>query len=279
MAVKILTDSVADIPEKVKRELGISVVPLNVSFGTEEYRDGIDISVERFYEKLESEDVFPHTSAPSPTGFAAACDKLAEDTDEIVVITLSSKLSATYEAARQGIDMMKKRCRVELVDSGGAAMTEGLVVIKAAEAAGSGASADEIIEIVREAVSRVDMLCTFDTLEYLRRGGRIGAAKALLGSVLKINPLLTLRNGVLMPVGRTRSRSKAIDRLHDFAAGYSFIEKLAVEYTACPDEAAKLIKRIGKIFPADRIYSSKMTPVIGAHTGPGLLLVAVLGSK
>jgi DegV family protein with EDD domain len=204
---------------------------------------------------------------------------MAEKTDEMLVILVSARLSATYEVARQSIDMMKKKCRVELLDSETATMAEGFIVMKAAEAAKSGASLDEVIEVARQNVPRVDFLAVFNTLEYLRRGGRIGRAQAFLGSLLRINPLITLKDGVVEPAGRTRSRAKAIDRLYEFAADYANIEEMAVEDTACPEEAEALRERLGAIFPSERIYRSRMTPVIGTHTGPGLLLVVVLGDK
>jgi len=135
------------------------------------------------------------------------------------------------------------------------------------------------VATARAAAARSDMLCTFDTLEYLRRGGRIGNAAAFLGSLLKVNPLLTLREGTVQPAGRTRSRAGAVDRLYEYAAGFRRIEELAVEHTACPEEAEALLDRLSALHPRERIFLSKMTPVIGAHTGPGLLLVGVLGDR
>jgi len=279
VTVKIVTDSVADLPSPVVEELGITVVPLSVRFGAELYRDGVDITTEQFYQRLESSKVLPVTSVPSPRAFADAYDRLAEETDEILAIILTSRLSGTYDVALQSAGLMKRQCRVEVMDSRWATMAEGFVVIQAARAARDGASLDEVMEVVRRTIPRVDFLCVFDTLEYLRRGGRIGAAQALMGSLLKINPIITLRDGVVEPAGRTRSRAQAIGRLYQFAAGYAYIEEMAVEDTACPDEAEALAGRLGALFPRERVYRSKMTPVIGTHTGPGLLLVAVLGDK
>jgi DegV family protein with EDD domain len=279
MTVKIVTDSVADLPSQVAKELGITVIPMLVRWGEEIYRDGIDLTAEQFYEKLKRTKIPPVTSVPSPGTFAEVYDKLAEETDEILAIILSSRLSGTYEVALQSIGLMKRKCRVEVIDSRWATMTEGFIVMKAARAAQAGASLDEVMEVARKTIPRVDLLCTFDTLEYLRRGGRIGKAQAFLGSVLRVNPLITLRDGVVEPVGRTRSRAKAIERLYQFALSYSHIEEMAVEDTACPDEAEALVQRLSTRFPKERIYRSKMTPAIGVHTGPGLLLVAILGDK
>ena len=279
MTVKIVTDSVADLPPQVAQELGIAVVPLIVRFGEETYRDGIDLTADQFYEKLQTSQVFPSTSVPPPDAFAEAYDKLAEEADEIMAVTVSSRLSATYEVALQSIEQMKRKCRVEVMDSLSATMAEGFIVMKAARAAKAGASLDEVMEVARKNIPRVDFRAAFDTLEYLRRGGRIGKAQAFLGSVLKINPIVTLKDGLVEPAGKTRSRAKALDHLYDFAASYAHIEEMAVADTACPDEAEALRERLGAIFPKERIYRSKMTPVIGTHTGPGLLLVAVLGDK
>jgi DegV family protein with EDD domain len=279
VAVGIVTDSVADLSPQLVKETGVSVVPLSVRFGEEVYRDGIDLTPDQFYEKIRTSKIFPNTSVPSPADFIRVYDELAEKTDEILVILVSARLSATCEVARQSIAMMKKKCRVELLDSETATMAEGFIVMKAAKAAQSGASLDEVIEAARQNIPRVDFLAVFDTLEYLRRGGRIGRAQAFLGSLLRINPLITLKDGLVEPAGRTRSRVKAIDRLYEFAAGYSHIEEMAVEDTACADEAEALRERLGAIFPKERIYRSRMTPVIGTHTGPGLLLVVVLGDR
>ncbi len=279
MPVKIVTDSVADLPSEVAQELGITVIPLTVRFGTEVYRDGIDLTTEQFYDRLVQSKILPVTSVPSPRAFADAYDRLAEETDEILVITLTAKLSATHEVALQSRELMKRKCRVEVVDSQQAVMAQGFIVIAAARAAKAGTGLDEVMAVTRNNILRVDIRAAFDTLQYLKRGGRIGAARAFLGSMLKINPIITIKDGVVHPVARERSRAKAINHLYNFAMSYSHIEELAVEDAAVPDEAEMLTERLSSKFPKKRIYRSKTTPVIGTHTGPGLLLVAVLGER
>ena len=279
MAVKIVTDSVADLPSQVVEELGITIVPLNVRFGEEVYRDGIDLTAEQFYDKLKQSEILPVTSVPAPATFAEAYNKLAEETDEILVITISSRLSGTYDVASESMGLMKRKCRVEVIDSHWVVMAEGFMVMAAARAAQAGANFDEVVDITHRNMKRVDMRAAFDTLEYLKRGGRIGAAQALLGSILKINPIITLRDGVVHPVGREHSRAKAIDHLYKFARDYSNIEEMAVEDAACPDDAELLVERLDSKFPRERIYRSKTTPVIGTHTGPGLLMVTVFGDR
>ena len=279
MTVKIVTDSVSDLPSQVVKELGITVIPIVLRWGEQLYRDGIDLTSQQFYERLKRSKIPPATSVPSPVTFAEAYDRLAEETDEVLAIIVTAKLSGTYNVALQSVGLMKRKCRVEVIDSKCATMAEGFIVMKAAKAAQAGASLDEVIDIARKTIPRVDFLATFDTLEYLKRGGRIGKAQAFLGSMLKINPLITLRDGVVEPAGRTRSRARAIDRLYEFAMSYSHIEEMAIEEATTPDEAEKLAKRLSAKFPKERIYRSKPSPVIGAHTGPGFLIVAILGDK
>jgi DegV family protein with EDD domain len=279
MTVRIITDSVADLPPAVARELGITVIPLVLRFGAESYRDGIDLTPEQFYEKLQTSKAFPATSVPPPDAYAEAYDRLAEEAEGILTIVLSSRLSATHEVASQAVGQMKKKCRVEVIDSEMATMAEGFIVMKAARAAKDGAKLDEVMKVAYQNIPRSNFLAAFDTLEYLRRGGRIGRAQAFLGSMLKINPLITLKGGLVEPAGQTRSRTKAVDRLYNFATQYAHIEEMAVADTACPEDAEALVERLGAIFPTERIYRSKMTPAIGVHTGPGLLLVAVLGDR
>jgi DegV family protein with EDD domain len=277
MPVKIVTDSISDLPEIVNKELDITVVPMTVNFGEEGYRDGIDLTPEQFYEKLKTSKVFPHTSVPSPGVFAETYDRLAQETGEIVVISVSSKLTATYNVAAQGINLMNRKCRVEVIDSQWATMAQGFIVMAAAKAAREGASFNDVKKVVQTTINRVEFHATFDTLEYLSRGGRIGRARAFIGSMLRVNPIITLKDGVVEPVGRARSRAKAIDHLFEFARSCPVIEEMAVEDTVCPDEADMLAERLGSLYPKERIYRSKMTPAVGTHTGPGLLLVAIQG--
>jgi DegV family protein with EDD domain len=279
MVVKIVTDSISDLPLEVAKELDITVIPVVVNFGEEVYRDGIDLTPEQFYEKLKTARVFPHTSVPPPGGFAEVYDELAQQTDQILVIAVSSRLSGTYQVALQAVRLMKRKCPVEVLDSRWATMAQGFIVMAAAKAARAGASLAEIKEVVQKTIPRVGFHATFDTLEYLRRGGRIGRAQAFLGSMLRINPIITLKDGIVEPVERVRSRAKAIDQLFHFALSYAKIEEVAVEDTASSAEAEALVERLGSLYPKERIYRSRMTPAIGTHTGPGLLLIAVQGES
>jgi DegV family protein with EDD domain len=279
MPVKIVTDSVADIPADVIASLDITVIPVLLRFGEEVLRDGIDITTDHFFERLASSKTLPTTAVPSLDMFARAYARLAQETDEILCIMLTSKLSGMYNAALQSARLMESKCRIEVMDSRTAVMSEGFLAIRAAQAARDGAHIDEIIKLVNHDLPRTEIRAAFDTLSYLQRGGRIGKAQAFLGSMLKINPIITIKDGVVEPAERAHSRGKAIDILVEFAAGYKHLEELAVEDAACPDDAEYLTERLGKIFPRQKIYRSHATPVIGTHTGPGLLLVAALGDK
>jgi len=277
--VAIVTDSVSDLPPKVAEEFGITVVPLVVRFGNDLYRDRLDLSPDQFYERLSTSRVLPATSVPPPAAFADAYDKLAEKTNEIVVTSVTSKLSATYQVALQAIGLMKKRCRVEVIDSQWAVMAQGFITIAAAKAAQSGASLNEVLDVARHNIHRVDMLAAFDTLEYLERGGRIGKAQAFLGSLLKVNPIIGIKNGETYPVARERSRAKAIGYLYNYFTNFDNVEGLAVEYATDSHEANSLVQRFHSKYPQVPVYLSRTSPVIGTHTGPGLIIVSVLGDK
>lgn len=277
--VAIVTDSVADLPPQVAEEFGITVVPLMVRFGTDIYRDGLDLTPDQFYEKLKTSKVLPATSVPPPAAFADAYDKLAEKTNEILVVTLTSKLSATYQVALQAVGLMKKKCRVEVLDSQWAVMAEGFIAIAAAKAARAGASLDEVLNVAHRTMGRVGILAAFDTLEYLERGGRIGKAQAFLGSLLKINPVIGLKDGEVYPYARERSRAKAIERLYDFVTSFKNVEAVAVEYATYLGEVNRLVERFRTNYPQIPIYLSRATPVIGTHTGPSLIVVSVLGDR
>jgi fatty acid kinase fatty acid binding subunit len=277
--VAIVTDSVADLPEQVAKELGITVIPLVVRFGDETYRDGIDLTTADFYRKLADSPVFPATSVPSPGAVAAAFDELSAETDRIVALTVSARLSATNESFRQGAKLMQKKCRVEIVDTGTAIMAEGFAVMAAARVAREGGQIPEIVAAAKETVLRTDFMAAFDTLEYLKRGGRIGRAQALMGSMLNIHPIITLNNGLVKPVTRRHSRAKTIAYLCRFAADYKEIDEMAIEDSGASTDGDRLAEKLDAIFPKENIYRAHTSPVIGAHTGPGILVLTIKGSK
>ena len=277
--VAIVTDSVSDLAPQLAEQFGITVVPLMVRFGTDLYRDGIDLSADEFYRKLRTSQELPATSVPPPTAFADAYDKLARKADEIAVITLTSRLSGTYQAAVQAVGLMTRQCRVEVLDSQWAVMAQGFITIVAARAAQEGARLDEVLDAARRTIGRVDMRAAFDTLEYLERGGRIGRAQAFLGSLLKVNPIIGIRDGEVHPFARKRSRARAIDYLHGFVNSFGKVQALAVEYATDADEAQGLVRSLKSRHPQVPVYLCRASPVIGTHTGPGLIVVSVLGDR
>jgi DegV family protein with EDD domain len=277
--VKVVTDSCSDITPQLAQELGITVVPLYVQFGDETYRDNVDLSTEDFYHKLETSRIQPITSTATPADFASTFTKLAEETKEILTITLSEKFSATYAATLQGKAMVKKDCRIEVIDSKAGAGAQMLLVILAAQMAQAGADLDHIVDQVKKAIPRVQIRMTFDTLEYLRRGGRIGKAQAFLGGLLKLNPILGIKDGATFPIARSRNRTQAMDIMVNFVRGFSQLESVAVEDATTPDDLEILAGRLKDVVPPEHIYRSKVSPVVGTHVGPHVLAVAVLEAE
>ena len=276
MTVKIVTDTLSDITGDLAEELGITVVPLYVRFGEQVYRDRVEITSDEFYRRLVSEDILPSTTQPTPNDFIEVYNKLAEETDEILVIVVSSKLSGTLQSAQQAKESIKGRCRIEIVDSLAVAMTEGLIVIAAAKAVQNGASFDEATDLARKLVPRSHLIAYFDTLKYLAKGGRIGKAQGLLGSMLSVKPILTMREGEMAPLTRVRSLNAGLDYLYNSVTSASSIEGLAVEHATTPDVADQLIERLGAVFPKERIYRSVISPVIGTYAGPNALALSIL---
>ena len=277
--VRVVTDSCSDIIPQVAQELGITVVPLYVQFGNESYRDNVDLSTEEFYHKLETSKLHPTTATATPADFARIFTKLAEETKEILTITLSEKFSGTYTAALQGKAMVKKDCRIEVIDSKSGAGAQMLLVISAAKMAQAGANLEQIADWVSRALPRVHIDMSFDTLEYLRRGGRIGKAQAFLGGLLKVNPVVGVKNGETFPIARPRNRAQAMDFLVNFVKGFSRVEAVAIEDATTPDDLQTLVERLKDVVPPERIYRSKVSPVVGTHVGPHVLAVAVLEAE
>jgi DegV family protein with EDD domain len=277
MTVKIVTDSLADITSDIAQKLGVTVVPLTVLFGRETFLDRVTMTTDEFYTRLVHGNVWPTTTQPTPAAFAEVYNKLAEETDEILVVTLSSKLSGTYQSATNAKTMVKKKCRIEVIDSLTVAMGLGLIVISAAKAAQTGAKLNELDNMARGAMKRSHFIVYFDTLKYLAKGGRIGKAQGLLGSLLSVKQFLTVKEGEMAPLTRVRSLAAGLDYLYNFVARFGQkIEELAVEHTTTPEEADKLAERLGSIYPRERIYRSTVSPVLGTHGGPGALAVTVL---
>jgi len=275
LAVKIVTDSTADLPPQLAQQLGITVVPVYVRFGEKVYQDGVDISHDELYQKLVTNPIHPTTSQPPPADFASVYRKLSKETDQIVSLQVTSKLSGTYNSALQGRELAAVGCRIEVVDSLSVSMGLGLIAIAAARLAAAGESLQRIMAEIRQAIPQIRLLALFDTLKYLHRGGRIGKAKALLGSVLNVKPLLTMRDGELFPAGQARTRAKGVERLFDLARNAFQTQELAIVHSTTPDEADSLRERIGSILDKRQIHLARLGPALGVHGGPGTMGVIV----
>jgi DegV family protein with EDD domain len=279
MTVKIITDSLGDVPVDLVKSLNISIIPIHVLFGTQSFQDGVDLTTAQFYDKLVATKTLPTTAVPALGTFITAYEKALKETDEIIVLGVSHKLSATFETALKASEMITQKCRIKVIDTLQIIMGQGMIVLDAAKSAMNGADFDTIVNRVMTNIPRIESRMAFDTLEYLKRGGRIGAGQAFLGSLLKINPILGLRDGEVHPLSRERSRVKALDALYNFVLGYSKIDAIAVEDATTPAEADALAQRLKDKFPDKPIYRSKVSAVIGVHVGPSVIAVSVLGDK
>jgi len=275
VTVKIVTDSTSDLPPQLIQELDITVVPAYVGFGSKTYRDGIDISQDELYHKMVTENVPATTSQPPPADFANIYKKLLKETDEIASIHVTSKLSGLYNSALQGKEMVSGSSRIDVVDSLSVSMGLGLLTLLAARMAKAEESLSSILEEVRQSIPHTHLWGLFDTLKYLLRGGRIGKAKALLGSVLNIKPMLTMRDGELHPVGFARTRAKGIEHLIDNLKNAVNVQEVAVVHSTTPDDAQTLKERISAIFDKNSIHISRLGPALGVHGGPGTLILAL----
>lgn len=276
MGVKIVTDSTADLPPEVAQELDIAVVPLYVHFGSQVYRDGVDLSADEFYRKLIQGPILPTTSAPSPGIFQELYTKLSSVTDEILSLHISSKLSATHQSALLGKEHGEKKCRVEVIDTQTISIGLGLLAILAAKAARRGARLEEILALVRQAIPHTHLLGLLDTLEYLQKGGRIGKAQAFLGTLLSVKPILAVREGEVHPVERVRTRPRAIERLFELARDLLPGQEAAVFYNTTPQEADSLAERLKPLLGGKELYRARVGPALGTHMGPGALGVAII---
>jgi DegV family protein with EDD domain len=273
--VKIVTDSTSDIPPELASSLGITVVPAYVHFGDKSYRDGVDMDPDELYRRMLEGPLHPTTSAPAPGDFAEAYRRLAQDTDEIVSVVVTSKQSAVYDSALMGKESLKQRCRIEVIDSQSVTMGLGLMAVLAARKAQAGANIEEVLEAVRLAIPRTHGLAVFETLKYALKGGRLSKAGALIGSLVKVRPMLTIKAGVVGPSGVTRTQARGVERLCDFVRKHRPIDDIAVVYSSSPQEAQSLAEQMKSIVPQSHPIVARMGAALGVHAGPGALVVAL----
>ncbi len=279
VAVRIVVDSTADLPKDQAEELGIRVVPLTVHFGEESFRDGVDLDTDGFYAKLATSRVMPTTAAPPSGLFEEAYRQLIkEGADGILSLQLSGALSATYNSAVLGAEALKEeKVPIEVVDSRWVSAGIGIPAMEAARAAKAGKSLAECKQIAQDLFARMHIYAVLDTLEFLQRGGRIGKARQLVGTLLNVKPMLTVRDGVVQPLENVRTRSKAYERLAQLLQQLGPIEMVGV---AQSDEAIgeQLTKAIQGVYSGP-LLRYKLGPVIGAHTGPGTAAICVVTAR
>lgn len=271
MAVRVVTDSACDLPEELAAELAVEVVPLSIRFGDTEYVDRRDLTPGEFYAKLAASPVLPETAAPSPGAFDAAFRKLFDEgADGIVCVNISSSLSATMEAARNAARDLGEIGEVAVIDSRSVSWGLGSQVIAAARAAAGGAGVGEVAAVVEDMVPRTRVFCALDTLENLKKGGRVGGAQALLGTLLSIKPVIDVSSGEVQEAGKPRTRTKALRFLADQVARHGAVENLAVMHGGAPD-VEQFLDLLAPICPRERIHVGEIGATIGTHAGPRVM--------
>ncbi|MEO6797531.1 MAG: DegV family protein [Candidatus Dormibacter sp.] len=273
--VRIVTDSTADLSPEEQRAAGITVVPLNVHFGDEVFRDRVDLSGAEFFRKLQAASQLPRTSQPSVGVFEEVFRSLTGAGDDVVAVMLSSKVSGTYNAALMAAQAVAPD-RIEVIDSQSASMALGFLALESARLAKDGADRGKVADAVRGLVPKARILCAIDTLTYLERGGRIGKARALVGSLLNFKPLITLKDGEVVPLGRARGRPQMLDKLVEMLKRDGRVTQIAVLHGAAEAEAEHLRARIAPDYPDVFITVTEIGPVLATHTGPGVLGITYL---
>jgi len=278
--VKIVTDSLADIPPSILKELDITTIPCIVRFGEREYRDRIDLSLNQFYKQLVSSATLPATSQPSVGVFEQVYRDLSAKTNEILSIHVIGSLSGTFNTARLAADAVASgKVAIEVIDSHQISMAVGWLVILAARAAKAGFPLAEIKGIVEDAVTRVHLIAMLDTLEYAKRSGRLGKGAALIGTLLNVKPLLSVNRDEVVPVENVRTQKRALERLSEIVLASGPIQELAVIHAAAERHAQELKRLLSDTFPEEQIVLAETGPVLGAHVGPGAVGIAWLTGK
>ncbi|MEO7556825.1 MAG: DegV family protein [Acidimicrobiales bacterium] len=273
MAVRIVTDSSCDLTAAEADELGIAVVPLSIRFGDEELTDRVELSVDDFYRRLDTSATLPETAAPAPGAFERAFRRAADEgADAVVCINLSSGLSATLQSAQNAARALEGTIDVRVVDSHSITLGLGSQVLLAAEAASAGQSADEIEALAESMAARTHVLGALDTLENLKKGGRIGGAQALLGNLLSIKPLVDISSGKVEEAGKARTRKKALHWLAERVLERPAVEQLCVCHGNAPQaEIDDLLDLLEARYPRDGIRIGVIGAVIGTHGGPRIM--------
>lgn len=274
--IRVVTDSACDLADQQLDELGIGLVPLMVRFGNEELVDRSELSAKEFWARCAAASALPETSAPSPGAFCAEFERMAAaGADAVVCVCLSSKLSATIEAARQAARQLEPALEVRVLDSRSVTLGQGLVVQEAASTAAGGAALDEVLSSAQRAVDTMKVYGAIDTLENLKKGGRIGAAQALLGSLLAIKPVIEVRDGVVHEESKQRTRTRSLRYLADKVLQAAPVARLAAFSADAPD-FDEFLGMLSGVSSREAMLVGDIGPVIGTHAGPGAMGVAWL---
>lgn len=267
-AIRVVTDSSCDLPEALVADAGIEVVPLTIRFGEEELVDRADLTPGEFWARCAGATVLPETAAPSPGAFEQAFrGHAAAGADGVVCINISSKLSATIQAAQAAANAVGSDFPVRVVDSQSVSLGLGLICLEAARMGADGSTLDEVVARAEDLASRTRIYAALDTLEHLKKGGRIGGARAMVGSLLSIKPVIEVRDGLVEDTGtKQRTRARSLQFLVDKVAGAS-PERVAVVHGEAPDIDA-FLDQVGAVFPRDQIVVGDLGPVVGTHAGP-----------
>ncbi len=270
MTIKIVVDSACDLPDELAREYDITVVPLYIHVGDKTYRDGLDLSREEFYRNLVTWQISPTTAAPGPSIFQSVYEKLAgEGADEILSIHLSESLSLTVETARQGAELTRA-ANVTVYDSGQLSLGAGLMAVTAAKAAAEGASMAEIIRMLDDQGRRTHTFAALDTLEYLRRSGRMNHVVTVIGNLLQIKPLLRMHMGKATSE-KVRTHRRAIERMMTILKSLAPFERVALLQSEASGRADELFQMAKSYLPTGETLRGVISPVLGAHIGPGVV--------
>jgi DegV family protein with EDD domain len=267
MKIRIVTDSTCDLPAEIAAQLGIAIVPLYINLGNKSYLDGIELSREAFYAALPDCDPLPTTAVPGSQMFLETYERLAEEgATEILSIHISAELSGIFDTAR--VAAREASRPVTVLDSGTLSLGIGFLAWKAAEAAADGRSMDEIVAMIEEQIQRTHVFAALDTLEFLRRSGRLNRLVATLGSWLRIKVLLKMHLGVAS-AERIRTVQAVTRRLITLLREQTPLEKVALVHAHAPDKARELFEQVRHLLPHKEVLSVDITPVLGAHLGPG----------
>jgi len=275
LTVQVITDSTADLPQQIQKDMGIRVVPIYVRFGDKTYRDGIDITNKQFFDMLSSSSIHPATSQPNPEDFASVYKEYCDTAEGIVSIHISSRISGTFNSANIAKKTMKSRCEIEVIDSNFNSGGLGLVVLAAARLAQKGAGFNEVIIEARKAIREVHMFGMFETMKYLARSGRVSKTIASASQFLHVMPLLTFHNGEIIRAGLIRSVTKGIDHIQEYVIKRLPLSELIIVHSMVEDKAIRLKKILSNYMSQENISIMQLGSALGVHGGPGVLLVAI----